>query len=244
MEYESYKELFVIEDFHWWLVGNQRIILKILNEKYNKECELKILDAGCGTGGLMKSIEDRGIVIGLDLSKDALMFARRKMRSPLVRANVQILPFKNDSFDFVLSNDVIYHLNVFDDFAAIKEHERILKQDGKLFIRVAALDWLYGEHDRRVHTGRRYTKQKLENMINEAGLQIEFCSYSNFLLFPFVVLKRIGERLLRLKSIPSDLVVLPSFINKTLTWVLLIEAVVMKKINLPFGSSIICLAKK
>jgi len=244
MKPEAYKQQFDIEDFHWWFVANRNICLDVIDASFENRQNLKILDAGCGTGGMLAYLAKRGYVFGLDLSEKALFFARKKVKVPLVRASVQSLTFQDNTFDLIVSNDVLYHLDVLDDYVTLKEHKRVLKRGGKLFIRVAAFNWLYSQHDQNVHTARRYTKRELMNKVKKAGFEVELCSYTNFFFFPIVVLKRISESLIGSRYKNLDLKVVPPFINKALTRVLSMEVSIFRKVNLPFGSSIICLAKK
>jgi len=65
----------------------------------------RTLDLGCGTGRSLRLFPSEAHPVGLDPSADALRRARR--RAPeisLVRASVQALPFRNGTFDTVVSS--------------------------------------------------------------------------------------------------------------------------------------------
>jgi len=115
--------------------------LKMLNEVI-KEMELKgnskILDAGCGTGNLIKKIDKIAFnsqIIGIDSSNEMLNRAKRKfLASPnitfkLVDLNKR-LNFSGNSFDRIVSINTLYALDVPEKI--ISEFYRLLKSQGKL----------------------------------------------------------------------------------------------------------------
>ena len=74
-------------------------------------------------------------------------------------------------------------------------------------------------------------------------------SYFNFALFPLVVLVRLAERRAERtnhtrRAVQSDLRPVPAALNAGLSAILGFEARLVKKTNLPWGSSIVCLARK
>ncbi|HOJ01076.1 MAG TPA: class I SAM-dependent methyltransferase [Anaerolineaceae bacterium] len=108
----------------------------ILFKKYGVK---RILDLGCGNGRHLVYFGKAGYeVYGSDLSGWGLQAASTWLRkesipSRLSLADMQVLPFKDESFDAIISFRVIQH-NLFADIqATFKELERILRKDG-LFI--------------------------------------------------------------------------------------------------------------
>jgi ubiquinone/menaquinone biosynthesis C-methylase UbiE len=95
----------------------------------------RVLDAGCGTGyGTAELAQDAASVIGLDLSTEALEYARVNYPLPniaFVAGSGLLMPFTESSFDAVIAFEVIEHLNEYPLFIA--ECARVLKRDG-LFI--------------------------------------------------------------------------------------------------------------
>ena len=121
-----------------------------------------MLDAGCGTGGLLRRIDDCAPSlerVGLELDADAAGVARRKSRAEIVVGSVNELPFPSNSFHVVLSADVLCHANV-DESAALTEFCRCLRPGGSLLLNLPAYDWLLSDHDARVHNVRRYTARQ------------------------------------------------------------------------------------
>lgn len=89
----------------------------------------RCLDVGCGTGAHFEAISSTGrIPVGIDLSKDMLRLARR--RSPhLVRADAARLPFRDGSFDTVVSTHL--HTDVDDIAPVLAEVARVLGSEGR-----------------------------------------------------------------------------------------------------------------
>src|SRR5207237_5248490 len=101
----------------------------------------------------------------------------------LARASVEQLPFATGTFDVATSFEVLYHLGVGSDEAALRELRRVLRPDGLLLLRVPAHDWLRGEHDRLVHTRHRYTRSEVVNKLSATGFVVDRVSWANSALF-------------------------------------------------------------
>lgn len=64
----------------------------------------RVCDAGCGTGRLTSRLESAGAtVVGVDRDPAALAVAGSRVRGPLVRADVQALPFPSGCFDLTVA---------------------------------------------------------------------------------------------------------------------------------------------
>ena len=62
MDPEEYASIYRLEQTHWWYVGMRRIALMLLEAYLPGKHGLKVLDAGCGTGGMMLALERYGQV--------------------------------------------------------------------------------------------------------------------------------------------------------------------------------------
>lgn len=245
MDPEEYARMFRIEQTHWWYLGMARITRTILDKWFAAGVDRQILDAGCGTGSAMASyLSEYGTVTGIDLSPIALAFCRERRLTSLARASVVELPFKTASFDLVTSFDVLYEQGVQSDVASMGELFRVLRPDGLLLIRLPAYDWLRGQHDLTVHTARRYTVSRVKQLLGDNGFSILRASYANTFLFPLAVAKRLFERISAPAPHTSDLSVKTGSFNGLLKNILGSEAVLIPFIGLPYGLSVIVLAKK
>jgi SAM-dependent methyltransferase len=102
------------------------------------------------------------------------------------------IPFDPVRFDVVTLLDVLEHLD--DPTGALRALAGRLHDRGCLVISVPAYQWLWGPHDDLHHHKRRYTARRLHRELQAAGLQVEYMSYANFLLFPMAVLQRLIAR--------------------------------------------------
>ena len=93
---------------------------------------VKILEVGCGPGYFLKWLEKRYDVVGMDISLDALRFARNRVKVPLYVGSAQNLPFKNSSFSAIIGFDVIEHLEVPELF--LSEVYKVLNSQGILIL--------------------------------------------------------------------------------------------------------------
>ncbi len=237
MRSEEYEKLYRLERNFWWFKGMRNIQLSVLNEKRNN---LKILDAGCGTGILMKYLQKYGEVHGIDISDEALHFCKQRGLTNLKKASVESLPYEENTFDIVTSIDIIYHKWVESDLNALKEMNKVLKKGGTLLIQAAAYNFMYSNHDDAVFTERRYTKKELKQKLEQAGFKVQKITYANILLFPLVLIKRLTEK----KKDESEVKSTSKITNSILMSILNFESSLVKHMNFPYGLSIIAVAKK
>lgn len=236
--------MYHVEDRHWWYQGMQAITRAML-ERWAQFPNPKILDAGCGTGAAMTTyLAEYGKVTGVDLYPQALEFCRKRNATRLTRASVLNLPFAPASFELVTSFDVLYERAVSNEVIALKEIFRILTPNGRILLRLPAYDWLRGQHDKSVHTNRRYTKKLVRDLLEQSGFVVEHLSYANTLLFPFAVMKRLGERIFPPKDERSDLALNTGVFNGILKYILAGEAPFAARIGLPYGLSVIAMGRK
>ncbi len=244
MNPEEYEVMFRVEDTHWWYRGMQSITRAVLDRAIGRGRDLRILDAGCGSGAVMGYLADYGRVTGFDFAAEALHFCRMRGRDRLSRASVLALPYAGASFDLVTSFDVLCERAVVDDEAALREFARVLRRGGHVLLRLPAYNWLRGKHDEAVHIRHRYTTRELADRLRRAGFEAEWTSYANMLLFPIAALKRASERVLPSRQAGSDLTLGAGFTNAPLRWLLGLEAPFVARMGLPFGLTVVALAQK
>lgn len=245
MEPREYELMYRVERRHWWYLGMETVTRAVLNRWYRPGANLRILDAGCGTGAAMTTyLSDYGTVTGFDLSELALGFCVLRKARRLARASVSRLPFAPESFDLLTSFEVLYERGVVDDSSAVREFFRVLTRGGRLLLRLPAYEWLRGRHDEVVHTARRYTARRVGALLQENGFRVEHISYTNTFLFPLALIKRAAERLGPSQRNASDLTLKMGPLNGLFRSVLAAEALLVAYAGLPFGLSVIAVGKK
>ena len=221
---------------------------RLLGRVLPHDGSLRILDAGCGTGINLAELARFGRAFGCDFSSEALHFCRRRGLTGLVRADVNHLPYKDGTCDLVTFFDVLYHEAVADDIVVLREAARVLKPGGLVLITDSAFDFLRGPHDAAMQGARRYTLRGLAAKLGPAGLEPVRTSYFYMTTFPAVFLRRWIERRRAAKhpgaEVHSDLSPASRPVNAVLTGLLSLEGRWMASRRLPFGSSVVALARK
>ncbi len=245
MELGEYEIMYRAEDRHWWYLGMTAITRGMLDQYIGRASGLSILDAGCGTGAVMDYLADYGTPTGVDFSAEALRFCSSRQLPRICQASVTSLPFSADSFDLITSFDVLSEVGPVKDEQGLGEFLRVLKVGGHLLLRLPAYSWLHGgHHDKQVHTRKRYTKGQLGKLLRRHGFEPVKISYANTALFPLAVVKRLSERILKPSQEGSDLTISTGFANRVFKAVLSAEAPLVRTIGLPFGLTLVALARK
>lgn len=249
MQPQDYAYLYELEENFWWFVGMREITQALLDSTAAGPAG-RVLDAGCGTGGMLSHLARYAAVhdiVGIDFSETALRFCVQRQRHLLARASVSELPFADLSFDLITSFDVLQHVPEQEDERAIAEFYRVLRPGGIAFIRVAAYEWMRSGHDDAIAVQRRYDLGELTAKLQRAGFVIRRATYANTLLFPVAIIKRLiftpaGQTDARseVKPWPKSL----AWMNGLLSLPLKLEAQALSRIDLPFGLSAICIAEK
>jgi len=247
MELKEYKNLAERETFFWWNVGRRRILEDTL-KRYVLSSHLEILDVGCGPGGNILFLKKFGNVTGIDSSEEALSFARTRGFLKIAKSGGENLPFPDRSFDLVSVLDVLEHIE--HDTRALTEIFRVLKKNGILLLTVPAYLWMWSAHDEALHHKRRYVRKELHEKIKAAGFSVEYASYFIIPSIPFRALKIAISTIKKLLHISVDTtpktddVILPAWLNTFFIWWLALEKSYMKFFPIPFGSSLLVVAKK
>lgn len=241
MNPDEYGRMFDLEDHYWWFVGRRNVALRLLRKALRGKQEARVLDVGCGTGVVLRELEQMSMPVGLDMSPLALGFCKRRGLKRLVRGDGQQLPFASATFDGIIGLDIFEHIP--DDRRAFEEAFRILTPGGCLVLSVPAFRALWGPHDIALMHQRRYTRAEMRQRLEAAGFRIERLSYSVFFLFPIVVLVRMIEKR-RKGPAKASLAPLPAWMNRSLTGLQHLEAGLLQRVALPWGSSVVAVARK
>jgi SAM-dependent methyltransferase len=230
-----------VEETHWWFVGRRKLFARELSNA-GVSPNGRVLDVGTSTGANLRMLRELGFrnAIGLDPSEDAVRICIEKGRGPVLRGDVQALPFPSGSMDLVLATDVVEH--VVDDLRALQEICRVLAPGGKALITVPAFQSLWGPEDERSWHKRRYRLRPLIRLIMTSGLRPIANYYFNYLLFlPVWVVRHSVERLgVKLES-ESNLNA-PA-LNGVLSAIFSLDVMTASWLRPPFGVSILCLAE-
>ncbi|MBI5357187.1 methyltransferase domain-containing protein [Candidatus Collierbacteria bacterium] len=249
MDIKEYYRLAKIEDSHWWYRSVHRLVIgEVIGQStkagpyFARPGLIRILDAGCGTGGLTEQLSGLGSTVGIDISGLALGL-KPHLKARYVNGSINDLPFADKSFNLITCISVFYHRQVSDKKAAA-EIFRVLKNGGKAIFIIPAFQWAFGSHDRAVHAARRYSMSSATALLKNAGFTIIKARYIFGMIFPEFVIKRFLDKIGVSNKMISDLAELPSWLNWIFELVCRFENWLAKWVKLPFGSSIYIVIEK
>ncbi len=138
----------------------------------------RILDISCGTGELLRSLAKTGKskLYGVDIAQKMLDKARKKLpaKVKLQKADVHRLPFKADTFDYVLTTEAFHHY--YDQKKALREMSRVSRKGGRVI--VVDINFFF----RPVHflfqklepgNVKINSREEMKKLFVEAGLNVE-----------------------------------------------------------------------
>jgi SAM-dependent methyltransferase len=235
------------EKRHFWFRGFRWFVQPLIHGALSGRVRPTILDCGCGTGANLALFERYGPSYGFDRSEVGLYIGHQLGRRRLARAAVTAAPFPSGMFDLVTSFDVLYSLEQPDEQAALAEMFRLTRPGGCVLINVAAMDILRGDHSILSHEVRRYTRETLGRLVTSGGFTIERMTYTNASLFLPIAAIRTLHRWRGLSGeadAKQEIAVPIEPVNAMMSGVLFLESVWLRWFSSPFGSSLLCLARK
>jgi SAM-dependent methyltransferase len=239
----EYEVMFRVEETHWWYRALHRLVFDTLEQQLPDWREKAILDAGCGTGAILKRLENAKESVGVDLAPEAISFCHERGLTNVQQADITALPFADASFDAVICLSVLCQQRVRDAGDAVRELSRVLRPNGLLLLNLPAFRFLHSPHDVAVMTARRFTKNEIRSLLQENGFVIRKLTYWTTLLFPLAVLVRTlgGSKMGR--DFPGTGKFF-SFTNYLFKKIMSLELVLLKKISFPFGVGLFAAARK
>jgi SAM-dependent methyltransferase len=247
MKKNAYAEMFAVEDNHWWYVGLHDLVVLLTNELMPQQ-QLKILDVGCGTGGLLSILDKVGHdVEGLDYSEDALEYCYKRGLKNVFKADINEWKPSQNMYDVITSFDVLSHEWVKDEAQILKTLSNGLKDQGLIMLNYPAFPILRRKHDRVVMMRKRYTKKNLGQALSKAGLSPIIFSYRLPHAFLILLIMRFLEaRKSNNREAKSDIANIPSKLtNQTLIQINKFEnRLIARGFSIPLGSSLFVVAKR
>ncbi len=240
MEDHEYKKLAIIDQNYWWFKAKKMYIetfLKLLRDPSNKQ---KILDVGCGTGGITLFLQKFGTVQAIERNQFACTVAKKRGLA-VIQADANRLPFAPHSFSLITCFDVLYHKKVKID-EIVAQFSRVLKPKGNIIITDSALPQLWSHHDTVMHARQRFTLEEMSTILEKHGFVVLRKTYIFFSLFPFVFFTR--KVLHHSTGHASVIPTISPLLEIIFLFLCKLEAYSIRFISLPLGSSLLVLAQK
>jgi SAM-dependent methyltransferase len=131
------------EPSYVWRAGQQRRLQMVL-EAAGERVKGRVLENGCGVGMYVERLAPyAGAIVGLEFDHQRAQEARQKSAQILCAAS-ESLPFPNESFDLILSHEVLEHVQ--DDRQAVQEMVRVLRPSGRAVIFVPNRGYPFETH--------------------------------------------------------------------------------------------------
>jgi len=238
LEFEALRR----ESSSWWYVARRKLLRDAAGQILRDKQEARFLDFG-GSAEL-ESAEGAAIrVLNAHSSLPLLAFHQIAGRRNLVCTAPEELAFLSNGFDAVLAGDILQ--TVPDDLPALRELRRVLKDGAMLCLTVPAYPSLWGEKDEARGHHRRYTATELRRKLNNAGFEVTRVSYVVAIGFFPAFVERIAKAIFsktisryRQSEHPAK------WANAAMIRLLDCERFLIRYINLPFGTRVVCWARK
>lgn len=229
----QYRDLY---ERHWWWRARERFILDALRRAMPSGGWRRILDVGCGDGLFFNRLAEFGEVEGVDpATGTGSRWADRIHTAPF---DASFEPGRR--YSLILFLDVLEHLDRPEE--ALRAAAGLLDEGGAILITVPAFQQLWTRHDDLNRHRTRYTKRTLTELLNPTGLEALDARYLFHSLAAAKLMVRAWERIAsgepRAPRVPGSL------LNRGLELACDWEARVLGPIRLPFGSSLMMLARR
>lgn len=251
MDQLAYKQFLELEKTHWWFIGRRNIFFTLLERFLPKANGRRIMDVGCGFGGMLEGLAGLGHVMGMEIDIESAQACRDRGFGGICLGSGYDLPVQPESLDLVTLFDAIEHIE--DDERVLEQCAGALKPGGHIMITVPAYQFLYADNDRIAHHLRRYTLSRLRRIVRAAGLEVVKGTYYNVVLFPLilpaVLLLKLKQKLrgplTEGETGSTNLTYkYPRLLTDLLKTVFSMERHFLTRISMPFGHSIALIARK
>ena len=245
---QEYERMADVEMDHWWYQTLHSQVLNILEAVFPTK-NISILNAGCGTGGLLLRLQQKGYknILGFDLSESAVKY---RVGRGLVAKQCDLRDLRNaypgQRFDVIISNDTLYFLQRDEIGRFMNACSDLLNQGGLLICNLPAMEAFSGTHDVSVGIRQRFSKRDIKKYFSDDRFGMIKVIYWPLLLSPVIFIvraaQRVKTRLFPDAIIHSDIDLPPVLINRVLALICRLDIKYLS--SRPFGSSLFLVLKK
>jgi SAM-dependent methyltransferase len=234
MQQRAFEVIQSAEDSWWYharIFGIQRVL-----SSFGANGE-RICDVGAGYGAMCRALKPFGHVTAFEPDDDARKHCRAVCDAVEGTSDLGELGKSGVKYSLVTLLDVVEHVR--DDDGFLKEIGALLAPSGHVLVTVPAFSWLWSELDELAMHYRRYNKEQITRVVEEAGFEILYASYWNMMLIIPAILVRKGTGKAGYSAFS-----MPRWIDRLFfEWVRL-ETRLMPRLSLPFGTSVFVYARK
>jgi SAM-dependent methyltransferase len=243
---EEYQKMYEVEEQLWWYKALHTFVIKAIEKRFGQDKTTHILDAGCGTGGMLTALQTVGYqnLKGIDHSAVAVQLAQERGLD-IMKGDVSLFDCP-DMFDVIICNDVFCYINHQKSEETIQNFGRHLAPNGIIISNNNAFNIFWGTHDIAIASERRFVWRYFQKLLIQNQLNPIFNTYWSFFLSPLVLTIRLWQRLLHFLSpqpnYTSDVSLPNAWLNSLLSKLVIFEYNFLA--FQPFGSSLFWVAQK
>jgi len=226
---------------HWWNISRYSIICDLI-KSLRLPMNSRVLELGVGTGDLISAL-----AFSFKIGIDSFRYNQPYHGFKFIQGDINFLPLKKESMDLLLLLDVLEHIQ--DDNRVITDCFGLVKEKGKIIICVPAFKILWSDWDKANLHFRRYSRKALINILKESKVKYRIIksSYINFSFFPFILIIRVMQRVVKSLMINYDSSATKkpiNMVNNIFTFIFSSERYLLRHISFPLGSSYLCVLEK
>jgi SAM-dependent methyltransferase len=249
---DEYVKMHNAEGTLWWYrILHQHVLDLIQANSASKD--IQILDAGCGTGGMLSFLREKGYtnIYGFDISPYAVEACKGRTLNNIQMGAIENVSsmYPAESFDVIICNDMLYFVEDEVWTNSFNGLFLLLKKGGIIVVNLPAFSVFQGTHDISVGIQNRWTYNRFAKKIISSKVNYSNVSYFYwpFLLSPFIMTVRLIQNakwhLGFVKQVNSDVYLPSNRINRLFYLITKLEN------RLPFkrffGSSLhLCIRKQ
>jgi SAM-dependent methyltransferase len=226
---------------YWWFEVRETLLRRVMQPHI--EADDIVLDVGSADSpsvGWLGAVRRR---VAMDLDP-------RGLSDGGVVGSALALPFQAGAFSVVCAFDVIEHCEP--EAAALREIHRVLRSGGTFLVSVPAYQWAWTSFDVHSSHYRRYTRRRLITALETSGFDVRRATYGFAGTFAFFAADRLRtrakERRSQIRPLPAGEVPDLPRVAPVIEWVLRsssrLDDRLLRRIDLPFGSSLFAVAVK
>jgi SAM-dependent methyltransferase len=255
MEETAYLALAEAEDHGWYYRARREAVDRLMKRFAPRlPRPLRILDIGSGTGGSTSMLRRYGDVLGMEPSPLARELSRKRFPDLKVEPwTIDDLPKEaTQDFDVAVILCVLYHQNIKDPAAALKNIAAVQKPGSILIWNEPAYPFLWRQHDRQTAAGRRFYPRSMHQLLKDQGYELVFQSHLLAWAFPIACLLALkdrwqwgSDRQTTSAAEGTDHKPVPGLVNRLLRWITFSEWRLSRLgLGLPFGVSHLLVARR
>lgn len=216
---------------YWWFEARARLMRVALLPFLPRGGT--VLDVGSADGPSVEWIDEVARRVPLDINPVGVPAGG-------VCASALRLPLRADSLDVVTAFDVVEHFPA--ELPVLSEFRRVLRPGGALLLSVPAYQWAWSSFDVNAGHHRRYTARRISAALAAAGFEVLRVTYAFAATLPLFAVDRLLARAAGQQR--AEVGTLPGWAEALLLRGARLDERVLRRRDLPFGSSVLVAARK